>query len=215
MRRLSTLPLAYQPGERWLYDTCSDVLGVLVARAAGQPLGVFLRERLFEPLGMTDTGFSTPHLDRLGSCYTTSPETGEPAVYDAPDGQWAKPPPFPSGGGGLVSTVDDVHAFARMLLAGGRLPDGSRLLSRASVEAMTTDHIGADRGARPARRSTARGAGGSASASRSGATAWRRRSAATGGPAGWAPPGATTRPSGCSGWCSPPTCSPPRSRPWR
>ena len=68
-------------------------------------------------------------------------------MYDPPDGQWAKPPAFPSGGGGLVSTVDDVHAFGRMLLAGGRLPDGSRLLSRASVEAMTTDQLGADRGA--------------------------------------------------------------------
>ena len=63
-----------------------------------------------------------------------------------PEGQWAKPPAFPSGGGGLVSTVDDLHAFARLLLSGGRLPDGSRLLSRASVEAMTTDQIGADRG---------------------------------------------------------------------
>jgi CubicO group peptidase (beta-lactamase class C family) len=68
-------------------------------------------------------------------------------VYDTPDGQWTSPPAFPSGGGGLVSTVDDMHAFARMLLAGGRLPDGSQLLSRSSVEAMTTDHIGAEPGA--------------------------------------------------------------------
>jgi CubicO group peptidase (beta-lactamase class C family) len=122
MRRLSTLPLLYQPGERWLYNTGSDVLGVLIARASGQPLEVFLRERVFEPLGMVDSAFATPHVDRLGSCYTMNPETGEPMVYDAPDGQWAKPPAFPSGGGGLVSTLDDMHSFARMLLSGGRRP---------------------------------------------------------------------------------------------
>jgi CubicO group peptidase (beta-lactamase class C family) len=146
MRRLSTLPLLYQPGERWLYHVGSEVLGVLIARAAGQPFDVFLRERVFEPLGMVDTGFSTQHVERLGSCYAKDPETGERTVYDPPDGQWAKPPAFPSGGGGLVSTLDDLHHFGRMLSAGGRLPDGSRLLSRASVEVMTTDQIGADRG---------------------------------------------------------------------
>ena len=146
IRRLSTLPLLHQPGERWLYNTGSDVLGVLIARAAGQPLEVFLQERVFDPIGMVDTGFSTPHLDRLGSTYTINPATGERLVYDPPGGQWSKPPAFPSGGGGLVSTVDDFHRFARMLLSGGRLPDGSRLLSRPSVEAMTTDHIGAGPG---------------------------------------------------------------------
>lgn len=147
LRRLSTLPLLYQPGERWLYHVGADVLGVLIARASGQPLDAFLRERVLAPLGMASTGFATPDVDRLGTCYVRRPATGELAVYDAPDGQWATPPAFPSGGGGLVSTLDDLHAFARMLLAGGRLPDGSRLLSRPSVEAMTTDHIGADRGA--------------------------------------------------------------------
>lgn len=145
MRRLSTLRLLYQPGERWLYNTGADVLGVLIARASGQALDVFLQERVFEPLGMVDTGFATRHVDRLGTCYTTDPETREPVVYDAPQGGWAKPPAFPSGGAGLVSTVDDYHAFARMLLSGGRLPDGSRLLSRASVEAMTSDHLHVDR----------------------------------------------------------------------
>ena len=118
------------------------MLGVLVARAADQPLEDFLRQRVFEPLGMVDTGFWTPHVDRLGSCYARNPETGERVVYDAPNGQWTSPPAFPSGGGGLVSTIDDFHAFARMLLAGGRLDDGSSLLSPASVEAMTVDHVG-------------------------------------------------------------------------
>jgi CubicO group peptidase (beta-lactamase class C family) len=147
LRRLSTLPLLHQPGERWLYNTGSDVLGVLIARASGQPLDEFLSTRVFAPLGMVDTGFSTVHVDRLGSCYATDPDTGERRVYDPPAGQWTTPPAFPSGGGGLVSTLDDVYAFGRMLLAGGRLPDGSRLLSRASVEAMTTDHLGTGPGA--------------------------------------------------------------------
>jgi CubicO group peptidase (beta-lactamase class C family) len=131
IRRLGTLPLLYQPGERWLYDTGADVLGVLIARAAGRPLDVFLRERVFEPLGMADTAFAAVQPERLGSCYGLNPGTGERFVYDPPGGQWSKPPAFPSGGGGLVSTLDDVHAFGRMLLAGGRRPDGSRLLSRA------------------------------------------------------------------------------------
>jgi CubicO group peptidase (beta-lactamase class C family) len=147
MRRLGTLPLLYQPGERWLYNTGSDVLGVLVARVAGQPLDAFLRERVFAPLGMGDTDFATASVDRLGTCYTRDPESGVPVQYDAPDGQWSRPPAFPSGGGGLVSTLDDIYSFGRMLSSGGRLPDGSRLLSRASVEAMTTDHIGAAAGA--------------------------------------------------------------------
>ena len=141
--RMATLPLLYQPGERWLYDTGSDVLGVLIARAAGQRLDAFLQERVFDPLGMVDTGFSTPHLDRLGTTYTMNPATGDRVVYDPPGGQWSVPPAFPSASGGLVSTLDDYFRFARMLLSGGRLPDGSRFLSRASVETMTTDHIGA------------------------------------------------------------------------
>jgi CubicO group peptidase (beta-lactamase class C family) len=146
MRRLSTLPLLHQPGEHWLYNTGADVLGVLVARAAGEPLADFLRARVLDPIGMVDTGFSTADLDRLGTCYAIDPETGERSVFDSPDGQWSTPPAFPQGGAGLVSTLDDFHAFGRMLLSGGRLPDGTRLLSRASVDAMTTDQIGAAAG---------------------------------------------------------------------
>ena len=86
VRRLATLPLLYQPGERWLYNTGSDVLGVLIARASGQPLDVFLRDRVLEPLGMVDTDFSTTHLDRLGTSYATSPETGERFVSTNPMG---------------------------------------------------------------------------------------------------------------------------------
>ena len=144
IRRLGTLPLQRQPGERWLYNVGSDVLGVLVARAADQPFDALLRERVLDPLGMTSTGFSTVELgpgaaDRLGTSYNVLPE---PSVYDAPDGQWATTPTFPSGAAGLLSTVDDLAAFGTMLLAGGILPDGSRLLSRASVAAITTDQLG-------------------------------------------------------------------------
>src|SRR6266508_3978020 len=142
MRRLGTLPLAHQPGERWLYHTGAEVLGVLIARASGQPLETFLGERIFEPLGMSDTGFAAPagNLDRFGPCYSTNPGTGRREVYDPADGQWSKPPAFPSGGAGLVSTVDDYLAFAEMLRAGGTAR-GERLLSRPSIEAMTTDQL--------------------------------------------------------------------------
>jgi CubicO group peptidase (beta-lactamase class C family) len=147
MAQLSTLPLLYQPGDHWLYHVGADVLGVLVARASGQPLDAFLRDRVFAPLGMRDTAFATPDVRRFGSCYMRDPTTKAPVLFDPPDGQWASAPKFPSGGGGLVSTVDDLHAFGRMLLDGGRLPDGTRLLSRASVAAMTTDHLGVAGGA--------------------------------------------------------------------
>ncbi|HEX9994708.1 MAG TPA: serine hydrolase domain-containing protein [Acidimicrobiales bacterium] len=143
LRRLGTLPLAAQPGERWLYDTGSAVLGVLVARASGQPFDGFLRERVLGPLGMRDTGFSVPDGERhrFGPCWTADPATGERTVYDPVDGQWSRPPAFPAGNAGLVSTVDDYLAFASMLLAGGRHA-GGRLLARPTVAAMTTDHVG-------------------------------------------------------------------------
>jgi len=138
MRRFSTLPLMCQPGDRWLYHTGADVLGVLIARASGQAFETFLRERVFEPLGMKDTAFSVPgaDIDRLVTSYLTDPETGALQVYDEPGGQWSAPPAFPSGGAGLVSTAGDYLAFAEMLLRGG-----DPILSRPSVETMTTDHL--------------------------------------------------------------------------
>ena len=143
MRRLGGLPLMHQPGEQWMYNTGSDVLGVLIARASGQPLETFLRERIFEPLGMKDTGFSVPEasLDRLATSYWTNPTSGKRTVYDEPmGGQWSCPPSFPSGAGGLVSTIDDYLAFGQMLLSQGK-HHGERILSRLSVEAMTTDQL--------------------------------------------------------------------------
>jgi CubicO group peptidase (beta-lactamase class C family) len=146
IRRLGTLPLMHQPGEKWMYNTGSDVLGVLIARASGQPFEAFLRERIFEPLGMKDTAFSVPaaKLDRLATSYWTNPATGSVELYDSAEGgQWSRPPAFPSGGGGLVSTVDDYLAFGQMMLEQGR-HGSERILSRPSVETMTTDQLTRD-----------------------------------------------------------------------
>jgi CubicO group peptidase (beta-lactamase class C family) len=141
LRRLGTLPLLHQPGAGWMYHTGSDVLGVLIARAAGVSFDQFLRERIFEPLKMTDTGFSVPaaSLSRLA----TGVADNGVDVYDAvAESKWREPPAFPSGAGGLVSTVRDYLAFGEMILHEGRY-DGGRLLSRASVEMMTTDQLSA------------------------------------------------------------------------
>jgi CubicO group peptidase (beta-lactamase class C family) len=141
MRQLGALPLVAQPGTRWLYNLGSDILGVLIARVAGQPLGDFLQERIFQPLDMTDTGFWVPpdSVSRLPNQYTRD-ASGELAVYDPPDGQWAAPPAFPSGAGGLVSTAPDYLAFASMLMGGG-IHRGVRILSRPSVSLMTSDQL--------------------------------------------------------------------------
>jgi CubicO group peptidase (beta-lactamase class C family) len=142
LRRLGELPLMYQPGERWLYNTGSDVLGVLIARASGQTLEQFLRERVFGPLGMKDTAFSVPEtkLERFATSYSVDPKTHGLALFDNPNGQWSKPPVFESGAGGLCSTIDDYFAFANMLRNHGRYA-GGRILSRAAVETMTTDQL--------------------------------------------------------------------------
>jgi CubicO group peptidase (beta-lactamase class C family) len=125
LRRLAELPLLAQPGERWLYSAGSQVLGVLAARAGGAPFGEVMRARVLEPLGMRDTGFYAPDPGRLATAYED--RDGQLAVTDPPDGQWSRPPAFPDGAGGLVSTAADLLAFGRMLLRGGGsvLADGS------------------------------------------------------------------------------------------
>jgi CubicO group peptidase (beta-lactamase class C family) len=142
IRRLGTVPLQYQPGDRWLYHTGSDVLGVLIARASGRPFPEFLAERLFEPLGMPDTAFVVPAAkrDRFGATFAGRTDEGGRAVYDAVDGQWSTPPAFPGGGAGLVSTADDYFAFADMLRRNGET-DGRRVLSASAVRTMTTNHL--------------------------------------------------------------------------
>ena len=131
---LGTLPLIAQPGERWLYNTGASVLGVLLARATGQPFGEVLRTRLLEPLGMHDTAFWTSKTDRLATAYRPTP--GGRVVGDEPDGTWSRPPAFEDGAAGLVSTVDDLHAFARMFTCGG-----APVLSAESVQGMTSDQL--------------------------------------------------------------------------
>jgi len=143
LRRLGELPLVYQPGEAWLYHMGLAVTGVLIERASGRPFAEFLRTRLFEPLGMDDTGFQvTPDKqDRFVSAYRPDPESGALTLVDAGENSvWSEPPLFPDGGGDLVSTVDDYLVFARMLMGGG-VYSGTRILSRPSVELMTTDHL--------------------------------------------------------------------------
>ena len=146
MRRLGTLPLMHQPGERWQYQISSDLLGVLVSRVSGQSFGDFLQERVFAPLGMKDTGFYVPSgdLHRLPPLYVTDPATGEFHVWDeAEGGRHSTPPAFPGGGGGLNSTADDYYSYFRMLLNLGK-HQGERILSRPAVELMTTNQLTAD-----------------------------------------------------------------------
>jgi CubicO group peptidase (beta-lactamase class C family) len=140
--KLGALPLVYQPGERWMYDTPANVTGVLIARATGMSFGDALRERICQPLGMKDTAFSVPgeNISRLSTAYQRDDATGEVVVEDGPDGYWSRPPAFEAGGWGLVSTAADYLAFASALLAGGSR-DGERVLSRPSVTLMTSDHL--------------------------------------------------------------------------
>ena len=141
MARLGEIPLVHQPGAGWTYNVGSDVLGVLLARATGSNLGEVLRETVFEPVGMSDTGFWSDDGERMTSLYQRVDDGFE--LVDPPDGQWASPPPFESGAGGLVSTVDDWSAFGQMLLGGGALR-GRQVLSPASVHLMMTNHVEAE-----------------------------------------------------------------------
>lgn len=143
MRRYGSLPLLYQPGERWLYNSGAEILGVLIARVAGTSFADFLDQRIFAPLSMKDTAFFVPgeKLDRFATAYRRDHATGELKIFDDPAaGKYASPPAFENGSAGLVSTADDFNAFAQMMLNGGRL-GSERILSRPAVELMTSDHI--------------------------------------------------------------------------
>lgn len=136
---LAKLPLMYQPGTVWDYSRATDVLGRLVEVVSGQPLRDFFSSRIFEPLRMIDTGFHVPamSLGRLAEPFANDPDTGaEVRVLDVRD-----PVALDMGGGGLVSTATDYARFTQMLLNQGVL-DGQRLLSRKTVELMTSDHLG-------------------------------------------------------------------------
>ncbi|WP_036483785.1 serine hydrolase domain-containing protein [Nitratireductor basaltis] len=145
MTRLGELPLAAHPGERFLYNNGLDVAGILIERAEGRSLGEVMRERIFEPLGMVDTGFWVPRekLDRLPPQYGPdfAAGTGETVKYGPERGiNFAAPPPLESGAGGLVTTIDDYLAFQRLMLNGG-VHEGKRLISEASLAEMTRDQL--------------------------------------------------------------------------
>ena len=132
--RLGSLPLLAQPGQRWMYNTGASVLGVLAGRAAGMPLADVLRARLFEPLGMRDTAFWATDPSRLATAYAPAPNGL--TMWDPPNGQWSHPPALADGAAGLVSTADDLLAFARMFLT-----SGAAALSKGAVAEMTRDQL--------------------------------------------------------------------------
>lgn len=140
MKAMGALPLQAQPGERWLYTAGSNVLGVLVARAAGQPLETFFQERILEPLGMKDTAFHCPadKASRLITGYMN--DNGRMVPFAPYNDMFLKAPSFPAGDSGLVSTADDFGAFARFMFS-GLARDGSRLLKTDTLKAMTTNRL--------------------------------------------------------------------------
>ncbi len=142
IERLSTIPLEFSPGTRWNYSVSIDVMGYLVQKLSGMSFGEFLRTRLFEPLGMTDTAFWCPpeKLERFASCYQPKSGGGIRLQDDAANSTYAAPPNLESGGGGLVSTAHDYLRFCRMMLHGGTL-DGVQILSPKTVALFSLNHL--------------------------------------------------------------------------
>ncbi|GAA5155524.1 serine hydrolase domain-containing protein [Amycolatopsis dongchuanensis] len=138
--KFAELPLVFQPGSEWNYSVSTDVLGRFVEVASGQSLAEFFTERIFRPLGMTDTSFGTDDVDRLAALYTPEPGTRKAVRNDAFGQFGVGKPDYFSGGGGLVSTAADYHRFTQFLLRGGEL-DGVRLLSPRTVAHMTSNHL--------------------------------------------------------------------------
>jgi CubicO group peptidase (beta-lactamase class C family) len=143
MRRLGALPLMAQPGERWLYTLGSNVLGVLIARAEGKPLADVFQDRILGPLGMADTAFWVPPEKQARLITGYMPQDGKLVPFEPWNGMYARPPVFPAGDSGLVSSADDYVRLARFLQT-GLAADGKRLLSAASLKAMKTDHLTAE-----------------------------------------------------------------------
>ncbi|MBL6853701.1 MAG: beta-lactamase family protein [Alphaproteobacteria bacterium] len=140
MKRLATLPLLYQPGERFHYSHSTDVLGFLVGRIAGMPFRDFLIERIFRPLGMPDTDFFVPPAKRNRAAVVYRMNNEKNHLEPVPFNQFDEAPHFCGGGGGLISTADDYLKFARMMLNKGEL-DGTRLLQSSTVELMCTNRL--------------------------------------------------------------------------
>ena len=140
-QRLVSVPLAYHPGEKWIYSNSIDVLGLIVQNVSGKPFGAFLRERLFDPLGMTDTGFSVPadKLDRFATSYSRNEGLKPVTTRDANE-KYHSQPAVQSGGGGLVGTAGDYTRFLLMVANGGEW-GGRRYLKPETINLMTTDQL--------------------------------------------------------------------------
>ena len=139
---LGKIPLEFSPGTEWNYSVSTDVLGAVVERVSGQGLGAFFEQRIFAPLGMHDTGFTVPadKTDRLADCWSLVQGKGR-VMYDrGAESAWSREPRLVSGGGGLVSTALDYHRFCTFFLNKGEL-DGTRLVSRKTVDLMTANHL--------------------------------------------------------------------------
>jgi CubicO group peptidase (beta-lactamase class C family) len=139
---LAKLPLEFSPGEAWNYSVSTDVVGYLVQKVAGKPLGEVLQERIFGPLKMTDTGFHVreDQKARFAACYNATPQGGMKLQDDPTTSPYLSPPAMESGGGGLVSTAADYLRFTTMLVNGGEL-DGARILSPMTVKLMASNHL--------------------------------------------------------------------------
>ena len=143
MRKVAEVPLVFQPGEKWMYGFSADVLGAVVEAVSGKRFGQFLKEEIFEPLGMKDTGFYVPEekWDRFAAAYEWKENEGLTRLERSHLGEYYKADvAFESGGAGLVSTIDDYAKFAQMLLNGGKLGD-ARILGKKTVEFMTQNHL--------------------------------------------------------------------------
>ncbi|HTW36341.1 MAG TPA: serine hydrolase domain-containing protein [Rhizomicrobium sp.] len=140
---LAKVPLEFSPGTAFNYSVSTDVLGYLVQKISGKPFADFLSERIFKPLGMTDTAFEVPEdkRSRFAACYALG-KKGETVLQDDPEkSSYLKPPHFVSGGGGLVGTAADYMKFCQMMLAGGKAPGGTRLLGPKTIELMAMNHL--------------------------------------------------------------------------
>ena len=140
--RLAELPLKFSPGDNWNYGVSTDVCGYLVQEISGKRFDRYLQEEIFDPLGMPDTGFQVPSdkIDRFAANYERGPDRQLRLFDDPADSTYTTPASFHSGGGGLVSTVDDYYRFCQMLLNQGEL-DGARIIGPKTLELMTLNHL--------------------------------------------------------------------------
>ncbi|HEX2560437.1 serine hydrolase domain-containing protein [Phenylobacterium sp.] len=143
--QLAKLPLEFSPGEAWNYSVSTDVVGYLVQKISGQPFQDFLKQRIFDPLGMNETGFEVPagQEKRFSACYNITPKGGLKLQDDPTTSGYLAPPAFYSGGGGLVSTTADYLKFAQMLLNRGAL-NGVRLIAPKTLQLMASNHLPGD-----------------------------------------------------------------------